>query len=298
MLVVNATEAQTAPLTDRPLEQKFTLRRVYEAVTQNRPMPMLTCYDATTAGVLQKAGVPLLLVGDTAAVTILGYPSTTAAPLELQIALTAAVVRGGPNCFVMADMTFGSYHASEAQGIDNVCRMVRETGCDAVKLELVPSQADLVAKLTEAGVAVVAHLGLRPQAVQTMGYRTQGTSAEAARRIVQTARQMRDAGAAMILLEAVPGEVSETIVKAVDIPVIGCGAGPACHGHVVVLQDLLGHTGRRPKLVPDYGEPSLAAAARRCRDETENKTYPAPEHGYAMAEGEREQFLSAHTSRD
>src|SRR5687768_2089235 len=224
------------PRTPRPLGAKVTLRDLDAARRDGRAMAMLTCYDFTTATVMQAAGVPLLLVGDSAAVTILGFESTVHIRQPVLQELTAAVRRGAPLAYLVADMPFGSYHADEGQAIDNVCEMVRTTGCDAVKLEVVGRQAELVRRLADAGVAVWAHLGLRPQSAARTGYRTQGKTAEAARQIVADARRMADAGAAAILLEAVPPQVSEAVVEAVPVPVIGCGAGPACCGHVVVLQ--------------------------------------------------------------
>ena len=254
---------------------------------------MLTCYDFTTATLMQRAGVPILLVGDTAAVTILGHDSTTAARLPLLIDLTAAVRRGAPLAYLVADMPFGSYHGSVLQGVENACGIIRDTGCDAVKLEVTPRQAGLVSTLADAGVAVWAHLGLRPQAAQISGYRTQGRTAKEAKLIVEDAEVMVSHGASVILLEAVPPEVAAAVVGVVDVPVIGCGAGPACHGHVVVLQDLLGHTPRRPRFVPDVGhDPGLRGAAVAWREMVEDGSYPAAHHCYAMADGERDLFLS------
>ena len=277
----------------RPLAKKVTLRDLDAARRDGRALAMLTCYDFTTATVMQQAGVPLLLVGDSAAVTILGHDSTVHIRPPILQELTAAVRRGAPLAYLVADMPFGSYHASEAQAMENVCEMVRATGCDAVKLEVVARQAKLITKLSDAGVAIWAHLGLRPQSAQRLGYRTQGKTAKAARRIVEDARRMEDAGAVAILLEAVPPEVGEAVVQATRVPVIGCGAGAACTAHVVVLQDLLGLTPHQPKFVPVVDR-SMGLYDAICRyvEEIETRRYPASEHLYSMNEGEQARFAS------
>ena len=279
-------------------DKPFTLADLRRARAGGAKVPMLTCYDFTTAGLMAEAGVPMLLVGDSAANVILGHPSTLPVSLDFLIDLTAAVRRGAPGVLLIGDMPFGSYGAGVDSGFANACRLVRETGCDAVKLEATDGHAALVRTLADAGLAVVAHLGLRPQAVGLMGgYRYQGRTAAEARRVVQAAKVLADAGAAAVLLEAVPPEVAEAVVKAVGVPVIGCGAGPACHGHVVVTPDLLGLTPRRPRFVPtieptadggfaDQLRAAFAAYARMVRD----GTYPAAEHAYAMPPDERRAF--------
>ena len=278
-----------------PLTRRVTPRDLDAARDGARAkLAMLTCYDFTTARVMQEAGVPILLVGDSAAMTILGHDATTAIRQPFLQELTAAVRRGAPRAYLLADMPFGSYHGATGRAVENVCEMVRSTGCDATKLEVTPRQLDLVERLADAGVAVWAHLGLRPQSAQVSGYRTQGRTAESARRIVAEARQMADAGAAAVLLEAVPPQVAEAVVSAVPVPVIGCGAGPACAGHVVVWQDLLGLTPRRPRFVPDLGpNPSPRGAAVAWRELVESGRYPAAEHCYAMQAGESAGFAGA-----
>ena len=279
------------PRAGRPLDRKITLRDLDAARRDGRAMAMLTCYDFTTATVMQAVGVPLLLVGDSAAVTILGYDSTVHIRQAILQELTAAVRRGAPLAYLVADMPFGSYHADEGQAIENVCEMVRVSGCDAVKLEVVSRQAELVRRLADAGVAIWAHLGLRPQSAARTGYRTQGKTAAAARQIVADATLMAEAGAVAILLEAVPPQVSEAVVAAVPVPVIGCGAGPACCGHVVVLQDLLGLTPHQPKFVPVVERSvGLHDAIVHYATLIETGRYPAAEHWYSMSDGERGRF--------
>jgi 3-methyl-2-oxobutanoate hydroxymethyltransferase len=244
---------------------------------------------------MQEAGVPVLLVGDSAANVILGHDTTLPVPLHFMIQITAAVRRGAPNCMVVADMPFGSYQGSPDRTLRNVFRMVQLSGCDCVKLEAAESQLSAVKQLSDAGVAIVAHLGLRPQAVGVLGgYRAQGRSAEGAAAIVELAVRMQESGAAAILLEAVPAEVAAAVVDATRIPVIGCGAGPACHGHMVVTHDTLNLTPRPPKFVPKIGDlatPMIAAFKEYVRRVTDG-SYPAAEHGYAMPEEEKRKFES------
>ena len=254
---------------------------------------MLTCYDFTTARLMQSVGVPMLLVGDSAASVILGHESTLPISLDFLIELTAGVRRGAPLAMVIADMPFGSYHESVAQGVRNVVRMVQLSGCDCVKLEVAPGHGELVKTLADAGVAVIAHFGLRPQSIGVLGaYKAQGRTADAAERLVTMAKQMQDHGAAAILVEAIPPQVSQRIVAATGVPVIGCGAGPACHAHVVVTQDLLGLTPNQPKFVPRLGEAAtmLKQILARYVDEIAGGAYPAAEHQYDMLPGEGDRF--------
>lgn len=267
------------------LTAKFTLNDLRAARQSGAKIPMLTCYDFLSAKLMQEAGVPMLLVGDSAASVILGYPSTIPVSLNFMIELTAAVRRGAPHAFLVGDMPFGSYQASDAQGVKNVARMLKLTGCDCIKLEVAMSHATLVKRLADAGVAVMAHLGLRPQTVGLMGgFRSQGRTATSADSIVKTAVKMQEAGAASLLLEAVPAEVTTAVVGATTIPIIGCGAGPACHGFVIVTPDVLGLTASRPKFAPllqDVSVPLKAAYTEYARRVT-NGEYPAAEHLYQM----------------
>ena len=217
-----------------PLTKKFTLNDLRSARSTGEKIAMLTCYDFTMARLMQEAGVPMLLVGDSAANVVLGHDSTLPVSLDFMIEITAAVHRGAPMCLVIGDMPFGSYHASISQAIRNVCRMIKESGCNAVKLEVADGQAALVHALSEAGVAVVAHLGLKPQSVGLLGgYKFQGRTADEAGEIVASSLQMQEAGAAAILLEAVPPEIAKAVVDQTTVPIIGCGAGASvsrvCH---------------------------------------------------------------------
>jgi 3-methyl-2-oxobutanoate hydroxymethyltransferase len=276
------------------LTRKFTLNDLRNVRAGGSKIAMLTCYDFTTAKLMQQAGVPALLVGDSAANVILGHPTTLPVPLSFMIEITAAVRRGAPLTFLAADMPFGSYHGSIARGVRNVCRMVQKTGCDCVKLEVAASHAKLVRELADAGVAVIAHLGLRPQSIGVLGgYRTQGRSAEDAAAIVSLSMQMEEAGATAILLEAVPSEVAQAVVDATAVPIIGCGAGPACHASVFVTHDALGLTPNPPRFVPhlaDLASPAIAAYAEYVRLVTTGE-YPDGNQQYNMPADEKNKFL-------
>ena len=275
------------------LSRKFSIADLRAARRSGVKVPMLTCYDFTTARLMQESGVPTLLVGDSAANVILGHPTTLPVSLSFMIDITAAVRRGAPLALVVADMPFGSYQGSVVRGTRNVFRMVKQTGCDCVKLEVGETQVGLVRELSDAGVAVMAHLGLRPQSVAVLGgYRYQGRTAAEAADIVRLSKAIEAAGAAALLLEAVPPEVGYAVVDAVDLPVIGCGAGPHCHGHVIVTHDAAGLSPVKPRFVPVLGD--LASPSRKLFeqyvDSVRSGRYPAPEHQYEMDRGEAQKL--------
>lgn len=276
-----------------PLTQKVTLADFRSARESGRKIAMLTCYDFTTARLMQAAGVPSLLVGDSAANVILGHESTLPISLDFLIDITAAVRRGAPLAFLVADMPFGSYQASIAQGVKNTCRMLQATGCDAVKLEVAAHHLPLVRSLTAAGIPVIPHLGLRPQSVGVLGgYKYQGRTCEEAASIVALALQMQEAGAVAILLEAVPPEVANAVIEKTNIPIIGCGAGPGCHSSVIVTQDGLGLTPARPRFVPalaDLATPLVEAFGKYAQD-LASGAYPAPQQCYSMPVAEQVKF--------
>ena len=275
-------------------QSRVTIQQVRRWSSDGQCLAMLTCYDATTAAWLWRGGVKLLLVGDTAARFILGHDSTLPVGMDFMVAITAAVRRGAPAAFIMADMPFGSYQCGDDLAVGNAMRFLTEGAADAVKMELDVTFAPLVKRMTSAGIPVVAHLGSRPQQKRLAGpssrrvYRSNAQVAQT----VDTACQMVDSGAVMILLEAVPSEVSTGVVNAVagsgpdDKPVlvIGCGAGPACHGHVVVLHDLLGLTAWQPPFASpllDLGA-QIERAAKKWVDLVASGRYLAEGHPYKL----------------
>ena len=283
-----------------------TLRTIRQWVGEGQRFAMLTCYDATTARCLWQGGVKCLLVGDTAAQMILGHDTTLPVSMDFMVEITAAVKRGAPKAFVMADMPFGSYQCGDDEAVRNAIRFLKEGDADAVKLEVGLEQASLIARLTGAGVPVVAHIGSRPQHVRTKGgYGPVGKTTDEADALVHTAQTMVDHGAVMILIEAVPAQVSRRVVDTMKVnpagklagqsseqrpgqghpvAVIGCGAGPACHGQVVVLHDLLGLSRWQPpfaKPLIDLGS-MISSVAGQWAQQVCDPPPPDQEHPYKM----------------
>lgn len=226
---------------------RITLPTLARMAKAGEPFACLTCYDATTAKWLARGGVHVLLVGDTAAEMVLGLPRTIDMPLDVLLALTAGVKRGAPRTLVMGDMPFMSYQVDDASAIRNAGRFLTEGLADIVKLEADASYAARVQLIVRAGVPVCGHIGSRPQHVaMTGGYTAAGRTPDAARRVVEDAVALEQAGCSMLLVEAVPPEVTQAILDRTTVPLIGIGAGTACHGQVLVLQDLVAMTDRPP----------------------------------------------------
>ena len=265
---------------------KITLLGLKTMRQENRPIAMLTCYDFPTAKILAACGVPILLVGDSVATTVLGESSTIHATMDFMILLSRAVRRGAADVFLMGDMPFGSY-ATEESAVANGKRFMAEAGVDCVKLECDIRHESIVRTMAMAGIPVCAHLGLLPQrAVQQGGYRYQGRTEEDSDRLVRESAAMVAAGAEMLLLEAVPDRVSRRIVESVPCLVLGCGAGPSCHGHVVVLHDMLGYSEKVPRFVERFGAvpAAVAEAAQAYVRAVETREYPQVRHGYGVKE--------------
>jgi 3-methyl-2-oxobutanoate hydroxymethyltransferase len=263
---------------------RITMETLRDMRAAGRPIAMLTCYDFATAHVLQAAGVPLLLVGDSAANTMLGLTTTRDIPPDFLVTITAAVRRGAPKVFLLADMPYRS-SGDIPTAVRLAQRFVLETGADAVKVEVVGVDLPLVAALVEAKVPVCAHLGLLPQRVMTPdGYRAQGRTKSEAAVIVRDALAFAAAGAQLILLEAVPDAVTQEIIARTNIPVLGCGAGHSAHGHVIVLHDMLGYSPKPPRFAEVYGDVAgaLKSAAEKYVAAVETRAYPADKHEYRM----------------
>ncbi len=253
---------------------------------QGRKFAMLTAYDYPTAAAAQAVGVDALLIGDSMGCVLLGHQNTRGVPLDLMITLGEAVRRGAPNVYLTGDVPYESMVGGDDAVLEAARRFRDQAGCDAIKFEADAEHADLVGKLAAAGFATIAHLGLRPQAVTAPeGYRAQARDPREIEVLATLARRLVDAGAVMLLLEAVPNEASQAVMATVDVPVIGCGAGPACDAHVCVTHDLLGLGGiRPPRFVPvlaQVGE-TMQAAMLRWVEDIESQAYPAPQHVYGM----------------
>jgi 3-methyl-2-oxobutanoate hydroxymethyltransferase len=244
---------------------------------------MLTAYDFPTAQILDEAGVPVLLVGDSLAQVVLGYDTTIPVSVYEMLHHTRAVSRGTRNALIVGDMPFGTYGGSVERGIENAIRFMKEGGAHAVKFE--GPQMDLVEQLSKIGVPVMAHLGLTPQSVHLFGgYKVQGRSEEQADNIVRWAKELEEAGAFSLVLECVPSDLAARITNRLSIPTIGIGAGPDCDAQVLVINDLLGMTpGKPPKFVKRYANlrEEISHAARAYADEVARGEYPGPEHSYS-----------------
>lgn len=248
---------------------------------EGKRFAMLTAYDYPTARILDEAGIPVLLVGDSLAENVLGYETTLPVTMEEMLHHTRAVARGARAAMVVADMPFLSYQVSVEEGIRNAGRFVKEAGAHAVKLE--GPQLELTGRLVELGIPVMGHVGLTPQSVHGLGgYRVQGRGEEAARRLLDQALAIEKAGAFSIVLEAIPAELAREITARLQIPTIGIGAGPHCDAQVLVLTDLLGLSERVPKLAKAYADlrGAIATAARAFAKEVAAGAFPDEAHTY------------------
>jgi len=258
---------------------------------KQEPFACLACYDATTARWLQRGGVHLLLAGDSAAQVILGYDRTIDMPIDFAIEITAAIKRGAPRTMIMADMPFMSYHASTESALINAARFMTQGMADVIKLELDASFAPLVQTMTRAGIPVCAHIGCKPQTSSlTGGPIAAGRTASQLEQIVHDATTLEQAGAVIILIEAVPEEVTKAVMEAVSVPVIGIGAGIACDGQILVVNDLLGLTDFPPrfaKAVDSIGD-RIQAAGRQWVQNVHERTIGA--QAYTMRAGEKEKL--------
>ena len=248
---------------------------------QGRRFTMLTAYDFPTAQILDRAGVPVLLVGDSLGNNVLGYADTLPVTMEDMLHHTRAVVRGTERAMVVGDLPFLSYQVSFEEGVRNAGRLVKEGGAQAVKLE--GMHLDLVHRLVDIGIPVMAHVGLTPQSVHAMGgYRVQGRG-EAAHVVREQAAQLEKAGAFSIVLEAMPAELGAEITRSLEIPTIGIGAGPSCDAQVLVITDLLGLNDHVPKLSKKYADlrATITDAVQAFVREVEDGTFPDEEHSYS-----------------
>src|SRR5437868_3456933 len=234
----------------------MTLPRLAEKRQLGEPIVMITAYDYPSAQVAEEAGVDVVLVGDSGAMTVLGYPSTVPVSTDEMLMLAAAVRRGLKTPLLVGDLPFGSYEASDEQAIRTAQRFVKEAGCDAVKLERGGTSVQRARAIAESGVPVMGHVGLTPQTATTLGgHRAQGRTAARALEVARDAIALQDAGCFAIVFEAIPAAIAEELMAVVEIPVIGIGAGPATDGQVLVFHDLLGiYDGHVPRFVKRYAE--------------------------------------------
>jgi 3-methyl-2-oxobutanoate hydroxymethyltransferase len=277
---------------DEPLP--MTLPRLAEKKRLGEAIVMITAYDYPSAQVAQEAGIDIVLVGDSGAMTVLGYPSTVPVSTDEMLMLCAAVRRGLSTPLLVGDLPFGSYEASDERAIATAQRFVKEAGCDAVKLEGGGTSVQRAHAIVEAGIPVMGHVGLTPQTATALGgYRAQGRTAERALAVAHDALALEAAGCFSLVFEAIPAAVAEAITERVSVPVIGIGAGPETDGQVLVFHDLLGiYDGHAPRFAKRYGEikAQMVAGVAEYAAEVRARAFPAAEHIYSIDVEELERF--------
>jgi 3-methyl-2-oxobutanoate hydroxymethyltransferase len=247
---------------------------------------MITGYDYPMALLEERAGIDIILVGDSLGMTILGYDTTLPVTMDIMVEHAKAVRRGAPTAYVIGDMPYMSYQVSVEEAVRNAGRFMKEAGVDAVKLEGGRNVVDVIAALTKATIPVMGHLGLTPQSIAMLGgFKAQGRDIAAAEAIIEDAKAIEEAGAVSILLEAVPPEVAKVITERAKIPIISIGAGPYCHGQLLIVHDMLGFFDAfTPKFVKKYANLNkvILDALTQYKEDVENGVFPADEHCYKM----------------
>jgi 3-methyl-2-oxobutanoate hydroxymethyltransferase len=273
--------------TQRPAVSLTTLG---EKKALGEPIVMVTAYDYPSAQVAEEAGVDVVLVGDSGAMTVLGHSSTVPVTTEELLMLAQAVRRGLKTPLMIGDLPFGSYEASNEEAIRSAQRFIKEAGCDAVKIERGGTSVERAKAMVDAGIPVMGHVGLTPQTATALGgYRSQGRTAERALNVLHDALALQEAGCFAIVFEAIPSALTEAIMPRMEIPVIGIGAGGDTDGQVLVFHDLLGiYAGHTARFVKQYASvrEEMVKGVSAFADEVRARRYPEPEHGYTMAPDE------------
>ncbi len=271
-----------------------TLPRLAEMKRAGEPITMVTAYDYPSARVAEEAGVDMVLVGDTAAMVVLGYPGTESVSMDEMVMLGRAVRRGLQAPLMVGDMPMGSYEASNELAVRSAQRLVKETGCQVVKLEAGGTSVERARAIVRSGIPVMGHVGLTPQTATALGgYKTQGKTAQGAIRLCEDALALQSVGCFAIVFEAVPAAITETIVERLEVPTIGIGAGPATAGQVLVFHDLLGiTTGRAPKFVKRYADvhAAMVEGVRQFAEEVRSGRFPEADHVYGVEPSELAEF--------
>jgi len=276
--------------------QKVTIPALWRKKAQGEPITMLTAYDYSSALLVDKAGMDVILVGDSLAMVMMGLESTNPVTMEVMLHHGRMVARGAKHALLVGDMPFMSFQVSVEEAVRNAGRFLQEGGMEAVKLEGGRAVADRVRAISGAGIPVMGHIGLTPQSVSSLGgYKVQGKTAVAAHTLYQDALALQEAGCFSLVLEAVPAPVAAEISRRLDIPTIGIGAGAGCDGQVLVYHDLLGLFDKfQPKFVKQYADigGQIVAALAQYRQEVADKTFPAENHTFAMPDEEWERFVA------
>lgn len=277
--------------------KKVTLPTLFKKVTNNEPITWLTCYDYPTAFLQEQAGIDMILVGDSLGMTMLGYESTLPVTMEDMIRHTQAVRRGAPNVFLIGDMPYMSYQPSVETAIRNAGRFMAEASCDAIKLEGGAEMADRIRGIVSAGIPAIGHLGLTPQSVSALGgFRVQGKGALQAKKIIDDAKALEQAGAFMILLEMVPDRVCKLITQRADNCIImSLGSGPDAHGQLLIYHDMFGLYPRfKPRMAKVFGEAGkvILDGLSSYVNEVGDKSFPQPENWFSMPDDEYDELLN------
>jgi 3-methyl-2-oxobutanoate hydroxymethyltransferase len=290
--------------------QRVTLPRLAEMKADGEPIVMITAYDYPSAEIAEEAGVDIVLVGDTAAMVVLGHDATTPVGMDEMVVLTSAVRRGLKTPMLVGDMPFGSYETSNEDAVRNAQRFVKECGVDAVKLERGGASVDRARAIVRSGIPVMGHVGLTPQTATALGgFKAQGKTAEQAEKLVEEALALQSIGCFAIVFEAVPAGVTEAMMQKMEIPVIGIGAGNATDGQVLVWHDLLGiYGGHKPKFVKRFAElrTEMLAGVSAYTEAVRSRSFPSEEYSYSIEPEELAEFhtyleeesLSAHAKWD
>lgn len=269
-------------------KKKITIPQFKEMKQQGKKIKMVTAYDYLLASVIDKSPIETILVGDSLGMVVLGYESTVSVTMEDMLHHIKPVVKGAPNTLIIADMPFGSYNVSISEAIANANRIMKEGGADCIKLEGGAVVVETVRSIVNAGIPVMAHIGLTPQTVSQLGgFKVQGKDAEAALKLLEDAQKLEEAGAFAIVAECVPAPVAKLLAEKLSIPVIGIGAGADCDGQVLVAQDMLGMFDRFvPKFVKQYANLNgiIVDALQEYAKEVDKGIFPGPEHSFGMKE--------------
>ena len=274
--------------------ERITICDLLEYKRTGRKFAAVACYDYTTARRVAAAGVEMILVGDSAAQVLLGYDSTLPMTMDFMATLTAGVRRGAPNVCLVADMPFLSYQTCVADAVRNAGRLVQEAGAQVIKIEVTAAHLDVIRAVSDAGMAVMAHIGIRPQSITKLGrLKAEGTTADLAWELVELGRKMVQAGASSLLLEGTAREVSTIVTAESPVPVISCGSGPDCDGQILIIADILGLSeGPKPKFSQAFGQlsESMTAAVAAYADQVRAGVFPDDAHCYHIRPGELEKL--------
>lgn len=276
------------------MNYRFSIADMLSCKTEGKPVAAVSCYDYRTAKLVSQAGIQVVLVGDSAAQVVLGHDSTLPATMDFMVAITAAVRRGAPEALLVADMPFLSYQVSVSEAVRNAGRFAAEAGAQIIKIEVTEAHLDVIKAVSNAGMAVMAHIGIKPQAIGKSGkLKAEGTTAEQAIGLIELADKTISAGASALLLEGTASEAAKIITERSVVPVIGCGSGPYCDGQVLIAPDILGLIeGRKPKFAKSYANlaESMVEAFRTYAADIQVGKFPDDEHSYHMKGGELEEL--------